>query len=241
MCIYAVHVKVSETVQKVKVKLNSLLSVIDIRLSGVPRGADASDAKWGSYEMITYGKLRSRDHVHSGYPRRFIYLLPPRRRRCLPNAVLPAEPWGTPPVKLAKSIGGRRERVYNNSAGEGDDGDGNNLDLESIGLVSRCTLLDAMPSPHPHRPNCFTQPQWDSLIAIADGLIPSLSEEETQHVLGEHKRSAKNPQDDEVIKRFLRCRASENEAFLKLFKVVVEERLPERARGELGLFINILT
>jgi hypothetical protein len=98
-----------------------------------------------------------------------------------------------------------------------------------------------MPSPHPHLPNCFTQPQWDALITIADGLIPSLSEQDIQHVLQEHKRSAKNPQSDEVIKRFLRCRASENDAFLRLFKEVVEERLPERARGELGLFINILT
>lgn len=98
-----------------------------------------------------------------------------------------------------------------------------------------------MPAPHPHRPNCFTQPQWDALIAIADGLIPSLSEEQSEHVLQEHKRSAKKPQEDEVVRRFLGCKASENEGFLSLFRDVVEKRLPERARGELGLFINILT
>jgi len=98
-----------------------------------------------------------------------------------------------------------------------------------------------MPDSHPHRPNCFTRPQWDALVAIADGLVPSLPEQDIQHVLDEHKRSAKNPQADEVIKKFLRCRASESEAFLKLLNEVVEERLPERARGELRLFINILT
>jgi len=83
--------------------------------------------------------------------------------------------------------------------------------------------------------------QWDTLIAIADGVVPSLTDEEAHKVLAEHKRAAVNPASDADIIAFLKCLPSENPTFLALVSDVFGKRLPERARGETRLFLNILT
>lgn len=90
-------------------------------------------------------------------------------------------------------------------------------------------------------PAPWTQLHWDTLLAIADGCVPSLTDEDATRVLEQHKQTATNPADDADILAFLKCKPSDNEAFLKLVKEIMGERLPERARGETRLFLNILT
>jgi hypothetical protein len=86
----------------------------------------------------------------------------------------------------------------------------------------------------PQRPEFLTQLQWDTLVAIADGIIPKLTDEE-------HKRAALNPAIDAEILAFLKCLPSENTTFLTLIADVFGRRLPERALGELRLLLNIWT
>jgi hypothetical protein len=93
----------------------------------------------------------------------------------------------------------------------------------------------------PQRPEFLTQLQWDTLVAIADGIIPKLTDEEATKILVEHKRAALNPATDGEILAFLQCLPSENPTFLTLIADVFGRRLPERALGELRLLLNIWT
>lgn len=93
----------------------------------------------------------------------------------------------------------------------------------------------------PQRPEFLTQLQWDTLVAIADGIIPKLTDEEATKILVEHKRAALNPATDSEILAFFQCLPSENTTFLTLIADVFGRRLPERALGELRLLLNIWT
>lgn len=93
----------------------------------------------------------------------------------------------------------------------------------------------------PQRPEFLTQLQWDTLVAIADGIIPKLTDEEATKILVGHKRAALNPATDAEILAFLQCLPSENTTFLTLIADVFGRRLPERALGELRLLLNIWT
>jgi hypothetical protein len=103
------------------------------------------------------------------------------------------------------------------------------------------TSQQITPNMAPQRPEFLTQLQWDTLVAIADGIIPKLTDEEATKILVEHKRAALNPATDGEILAFLQCLPSENKTFLTLIADVFGRRLPERALGELRLLLNIWT
>lgn len=89
-------------------------------------------------------------------------------------------------------------------------------------------------------PRDISDLQWNTLLAIADGLLPSLSDREAKRVLQHHKARVTDPEPDEAIMAFLQSRPSSNQEFLHSLAKNWNERLPEMVRGNIKLFLNIV-